>query len=164
MTVHPLSLRRFAMVHSFLRAAVDALDDPVFMQIGARKPIDTDESGKPLAPNALTRLLGSLQPSEGARLVSSCCVAAANVGYAYEHAFKLANHLETGKNTSLPSKEQHRLDRLYDELPEKVRQELDAVYEHIESHEFDIEERFRRGRQFTRRWPGAPVRLLFDGS
>ena len=142
MSVHPLSLRRFAMVHSFLRAAVDALDDPVLRETEARKAIDTDESGKPLAPNALAQAIGQLGLSEGARLVSSCCVAAANLGYAYEHAFRLVNYLETGKNTSLPSRERRRLDRLYDDLPDKVRRELDTVYESVESHEFDIQESF----------------------
>ena len=137
-----LNLRRFAMIHSFLKAAVDALDDPVFTQVGAREPIDTDDSGRPRAPDALVRRVGRLQPQEGARLVSSSCVAAVNLGCAYEHAFKLINHIETGKDMSLRPEEGKRLDRLYDELPDSVRSELDAVYQDVKSHEFEIEEAF----------------------
>ena len=133
------------MVHSFLRVAIDALDEPALEQIEARKAIDTDESGKPLAPNALVKAFGQLKPSEAAKLVSSCCVAASNLGYAYEHAFKLVNYLETGKNTSLPLGESRKLDRLYDKLPDKVRGELDTIYESVKSHEFDIQERFGNG-------------------
>ena len=142
MSVHPLYLRRFAMVHSFLRAAIDALDDPVLELVDVRKAIDADESGKPLAPNALVQAIKQLKPSEGAKLVSSCCIAAANLGYAYEHAFKFLNYLETSKNTSLPSSEGHKLDRLYDELSEKLRTELDTVYGSVETHEFEIQECF----------------------
>jgi hypothetical protein len=142
MAVDLLSLRRFAMVHSFLRAAVDALDDPLFTQIGVRESIETDEAGKPLAPDALARFMGQLQPSEGARLVSSSCVAAVNLGYAYEHAFKLINHIDTGRGMSMRPDEREALDRLYDELSEKARSELEAIYQDIKSHEYEIEEKF----------------------
>ena len=142
MAVELLRLRRFAMVHSFLRAAVDALDDPVFTQIGLRESIGTDEAGKPLASDALARFMEQLQPSEGARLVSSSCVAAVNLGYAYEHAFKLINHIDTGEGMSMRPEEGEMLDRLYDELPDKARSELEAIYQDIKSHEFEIEEKF----------------------
>ena len=142
MAVDLLRLRRFAMVHSFLRAAVDTLDEPVFSEIGVRDSIETDQAGKPLAPEALARLLGQLQPSEGAKLVSSSCVAAVNLGYAYEHAFKLIYHIDIGKGMSIRFQEKEMLDRLYDELPDKARSELEAIYRDVKSHEFEIEEKF----------------------
>ena len=130
------------MVHSFLRAAVDALDDPVFTQVGVREPIDTEDSGIPVTPDTLVKLVGQLKPSEGARLISSSCVAAANLGHAYVHAFKLINYVETGYNLSMPSDEGEKLDRLFDKLPANTRSKLEAVYQNIKSHEFEMEEAF----------------------
>ena len=142
MAVDLLRLRRFAMVHSFLRAAVDALDEPVFADVGVRDSIETDQAGRPLAPDALARLLGQLPPSEGAKLVSSSCVAAVNLGYAYEHAFKLIYHIDMRNGMSTGSQDVQTLDRLYDQLPVKARNELEAIYRDVESHEFEIEEKF----------------------
>ena len=135
-----LNLRRFALVHSFLRAAVDALDDPVLGQIGARDPIGLEESGKPLPPTALVESMKQLNPLDQAKLVSCSCVASANLAHAYEHAFKLAKRLSTNERSVRQEQDTSRLDRLYGELPLSLRQKIDAIYDSSTSVEFEFEE------------------------
>ena len=96
MSVQLLRLRRFGMVYSFLRAATDALDDPVFKKAGAHEPLGRDRSGKPLPPDEFSCRVAKMNQADVSKLVAPSCVAVTNIGCAYEHAFKLLHHIETG--------------------------------------------------------------------
>lgn len=151
--IDPLVQRRFAMVFTFLRSALEALDDPVFGQIKARDPVPVDKSGKPLPPDALVERMRTLDPSRSAQLLSFCCVAATNIGYAYEHVFRLIYDLEKRAHAASFSTRRSGLADLYDALSKEIRNELEGVYRSIESHEFEIEEAFGKGAE----WPKEDI-------
>ena len=155
MSVQPLHLRRFGLVYSFLRAAVDALDDSVFSETGAHEPLGTDELGKPRPPDEFYRRVTKLNQADASKLVASSCVAGISIGHAYEHAFKLLHHIETGSNPGPSGEEQLGLDRLYDLLPQRVRDDLDAVYVSVKSHELAFEEKFDNPDPWTEKRGGV---------
>ena len=143
------------MVYSFLRAATDALDDPVFKKAGAHEPLGKDRSGKPLVPNEFSHRVAKMNQADVSKLVASTCVAVTNIGCAYEHAFKLLHHIETGSNPQSSDEGHLGLDRLYDLLPQGVQSELDAVYVSVKSHEFSFEEKFDNRAPWTEQSPGV---------
>ncbi len=140
MAVSPLQLRRFSMVRSFLLAADDALDQPVFRELRTHISPGTDSTGQLLPPNELARKMQRLTPADSAQLVSSCCIASTNLGYAYEHAFRLLADLVPGSRPTSPEGERAGLDALYDALPDNVRKDLDTVYTNVSTHEFEFQE------------------------
>ena len=81
---------------------------------------------------------------EFAELLASCCVATTNLGYAYEHSFKLLCFLATRKNTGpgLRGGDRHKLGKLYDKLPETIRERLVGIYQSVRAHDIEFEEYF----------------------
>lgn len=153
MAVTPLQLRRFAIVHSFLVAAADALDNPVFRVLRTHISPGKASTGKPLPPNELAKRMRRLAPDDSAKLVSLCCIASTSLGYAYEHAFRLLSDIEPDSRSRQPQGEGMGLDELYDVLPDQARGDLDTAYANVTSHEFEFQE--GDGSRFPNRGPGT---------
>ena len=135
---HPRFLFLFGMIQSFLDAARDALD-PVLQGIDGYRPLDTDATGRPVAPAHVVRKFSELPQKGQFRHVGASFVATTNLGHAYVYSFKLLNLLETGRDVSLSGSSQCHLAKLYDELSEPLQRSLSDIYSGIGSHDFEME-------------------------
>ena len=73
-----------------------------------------------------------------ARSAASCCVATTNIGYAYEHAFKLLYFLENEKNPDLKGADGHDLVQLYDALSRPLQGKLSDINNDIPLHDYEV--------------------------
>lgn len=137
-----LPLRSFSLVRSFLGAALDALGYPLFTETETSWRISTETDVKPLAAGELAQGFGELSVQDAASLISSSCVASANLQFGYEHAFKLVRFIETGEGFVTDSQGQINLLRMFDELQPKVREEIEKLHERLASRDYVIEGAF----------------------
>ena len=133
---------QYEMVIAFFHAACISLD-PVLNKLDGYQDIPVDESGRPKAPNQVTETYAKLPIGEQFNLVGSCLQATTNLGLAFIHALQLLVALTRGdvtsksKNRTRPN--QLKLIGLYDSLPQSVRDELNASYELVRSHDIVME-------------------------
>ena len=135
---HPRFLFLFGMIQSFLDAARDALD-PFLQSIDGYRPLDTDATGRPVAPAHVARKFSELSQKGHFSHVGASLMATTNLGHAYVYSFRLLNLLETGRDVSLSGSSQRDLATLYDELPAPVQKSLSDVYSGIGSHDLEME-------------------------
>lgn len=136
-----LFLHRYGVIQAFLTSA-RALLGPVHDELSLREPIGVDPSGVPLPPDRLTERIASIPQPRNAFLMASCCVASANLGYAYEHTFRLLKYIDTGSDTKLRGVRRHKLAALYRELPDQLQSRLEDIYGRVKSHEAELHQMF----------------------
>ena len=140
--LHPLVLRRVGMIHGFLTAAKQLLH-PIHVAIDGYRDLGTDDAGRPLPPSHVLTSLVEMGRLKMADVVSAACVAGVNLGYAYEHAFKLLNFMYTGKNAGgLRKGERHKLAKLYEQLPKNLQRDISSIYKSTRTHDIELEEIF----------------------
>lgn len=139
---HPLILRRVGMIQAFLTAA-NQLVHPVHVAIEGYRDPGTDAAGRLRPVSHVVRHLAEMEELERAAVVSSACVAGVNLGYAYEHTFKLLSFLSEGENVGkLRGSARHKLSKLYEQLPRDLQSELSTIYRRISTHDIELEEDF----------------------
>ncbi|MDE0094644.1 MAG: hypothetical protein OXO49_09120 [Gammaproteobacteria bacterium] len=130
---------QYEMVLAFFNAACISLD-PILNRLDGYQDIPVDESGKPEAPNYVTEKFAKLPIGERFNLVGSCLQATTSLGLAFAHALHLLGIL-TSRDVLSKSKRpnQLKLIGLYNSLPPSVRDELNASYELVRSHDLEME-------------------------
>ena len=133
---------QYEMVVAFFHAACISLD-PILNQLDGYRDVPVDESGRPSAPNYVIEKFSELSRGEQFSLVGSCLQASTSLGLALVHALRLLLVLTRGevssksKNRTRPN--QLKLVALYDSLSKSVRDELNASYELVRSHDMEME-------------------------
>ena len=135
-------IRRFATITSLLVAA-KVLLQPIHINFDMFREAPTDSSGLPLPPDHIIETIRRIPSAEVPSIFASCCVATTNLGYAYEHTFKLFNFILTGCNTNLNSRNRHKLAMLFSELPQDIRNKMSAIYSTVHLQDVELEEWFR---------------------
>lgn len=139
---HPLILRRVGMIHAFLTAAKQ-LVHPIHAAIESDRDPGRDAAGRPLPVSHVLRHLAEMGELERAAVVSAACVAGVNLGYAFEHTFKLLNFVSTGRNAGeLRGGARHKLSKLYEQLPRSLQRDLSSIFGRIRTHDIELEEDF----------------------
>ncbi|MYF52837.1 MAG: fibronectin type III domain-containing protein [Gammaproteobacteria bacterium] len=130
---------QYEMVLNFFHAACNSLDS-ILNRLDGYQDITVDDSGRPLAPNYVTEKYAKLPIGEKFNLVGSCLQATTSLGLAFAHALHLLGIL-TSDDVSSKSKRpnQLKLIGLYNSLPQSVCNELNASYELVHSHDFEME-------------------------
>ena len=134
----PLVPFLYAMAVSFFDAAREALD-PVLEAIDGYRALDTDEHGKPAAPDHLVRKFAELPKGQHFRHIGACLRATTNLGLAYVHSFRLLSLLTVGEDALPRNVTRPHLTKLYDALPKSIRDELSETSDRVGSHDFEME-------------------------
>ena len=154
-----LLVRRFGMIHSFIQSAKVAAH-PILIGIDGHDPVGTNAFGKPISFLQLHKTVAGKPQNYRAILAASCCVAAVNLGYAYEHALKLLYFLEKKENFDFNRGGGHNLAGLYKSLSMPLREKLSEINNGIPSHDVEIDEEFgNKGEIAIQQRIGEPVDL-----
>ena len=137
-----LLLRRFAMIHSFIQSAKVVLR-PILVDHDGHNPLGANAYGPPLSMFYLSDTLARKPQQYRANFAAACCVAATNLGYAYEHTLKLLHFLEKGKNPDLKGRDGHDLTKLYDLLSEPLKDKLSDIHDAVPFNDVEIKEEFK---------------------
>lgn len=128
----------YEMVVSFFEAAREALD-PVLEEIDGYRALETDEHGKPAAPDHLMKKFAELPQGQHFRCVGASLRATTNLGLAYLHSFRLLSLLTVGEDALPRNVTRPHLAKLYDALPKPIRDELSETNDRVGSHDFEME-------------------------
>ena len=136
--VHPHVPFLYEMVISFFEAARETLD-LVLQAIDGYRELETDQDGRPAAPDHIARKLAELPSGIAVRHVGACLSATTNLGLAYVHTFRLLSFLTQDKDALSPNAPGPDLVKLYDTLPIALRKSLCEVYDQVSVHDFEME-------------------------
>lgn len=135
-----LLYRRYLVTQSFLGVARHLLIRIHHRIGGIPDDVPVDSSGLPLAADPIAQRVASLPYPQYLAFAADCCIVSTNLGYAYEHTFKLLNFIATGENTRLRKQDRHKLSLLFRELPQELKDKLSAVDAATESYDFELQE------------------------
>ena len=128
----------YEMVISFFEAARETLD-PVLRAIDGYRELETNEDGRPAAPDHVARKLAELPSGVAVRHVGACLSATTNLGLAYVHSFRLLSFLTQNKDALPPNAAKPHLAKLYDALPTALQEALCKIYDEVGAHDFEME-------------------------
>ena len=134
-----LVLRQRAIVCDHANAARSLLSSipPKFYE--KIDQIGTTRSGRPRAPNDFAQWFARIPQIQQMELIGKIVVVNVNLGYAYEHGFKLLLSI-TGKRFDSSGRKGHNLHSLFKLLPEKTKKSMCRLHKNLDSTDLEIEE------------------------
>lgn len=131
-------LRRYAVICSHVDAAHNLILS--MTELNQQIPeIGTTKSGRPRPPDAIGQWFAHLTLIEQAQIIGKFAVINTNIGYAYEHSFKILLDIE-GIEYPESGKDGHNLLKLYRLLPEKLKQKMCELYRSVDRTDLEFEE------------------------
>ena len=118
----------YEMVISFFEAARVILD-PVLQAIDGYRELETEQDGRPAAPDHVVRKFAELPGGGVVRHVGACLTATTNLGLAYVHSFRLLSFLAQNKDALAANAAKPHLTKLFDALPTASRKALCNTYD-----------------------------------
>lgn len=133
--------RRFIMVQAYIFAAKSTVGPALHSLDAFRRP-EVDADGARLSARHVAERIAALPMERLDEVFAASAVGTANLGYAFEHAFKLCIFLQTGQNTKLKGRSGHDLARLFDQLDDESQSILERLNEGIDRSivDYHIEE------------------------
>ncbi len=139
----PLVLRQRGIICNHIDAARSLMGSVPVELYKIMDQIGNTSSGRPKPPDEVVRWFAQLSPEYQAELIGKITTVNVNLGYAYEHSFKLLLSICEINFDSTGSKG-HNLFALFQSLPDEIKATMCDLYQNIVSTDLEFQECFTK--------------------